>query len=162
MDWLKFRKSVPAFVQKYRYAFLVVVLGLILMSVPGRRKPAEQPEAEPPAVTESTEEKLEHILEKIEGAGSVRVLLTESGGSRTVYQTDREGPQDSCRENTVIVTDSQRRETGLIQQVNPPVWQGAVIVCQGAGNDVVRLAVVEAVSCVTGLGADRISVLKMN
>lgn len=36
------------------------------------------------------------------------------------------------------------------------------MVCQGADNAAVRLAIVEAVSKVTGLGANRISVLKMN
>ena len=61
----------------------------------------------------------------------------------------------------MIITDSDRKEEGLITQVDPPVYQGAIIVCQGADRGAVRLAIVEAVSRVTGLGADRISVLKM-
>jgi stage III sporulation protein AG len=35
------------------------------------------------------------------------------------------------------------------------------VICQGAADPAVRLAVVEAVADATGLGADRISVLKM-
>ena len=38
---------------------------------------------------------------------------------------------------------------------------GAIVVCQGGDNATVRLAIIEAVSNVTGLGADKISVLKM-
>jgi len=38
---------------------------------------------------------------------------------------------------------------------------GAVIVCQGADDPQVRLSIVDAVSKVTGLGSDKISVLKM-
>lgn len=47
-----------------------------------------------------------------------------------------------------------------MQQRNP-VYQGALIVCSGAGSASVRLAVVDAVADLTGLGADQISVIKM-
>ena len=52
-------------------------------------------------------------------------------------------------------------ETGLIKQVNPPKYLGALIVCQGADDPSVRLAVSQAVASVTGISTDRISVLKM-
>ena len=42
-----------------------------------------------------------------------------------------------------------------------PVYQGAVVVCEGAERAAVRLAIVEAVSSLTGLGSDKISVIKM-
>jgi stage III sporulation protein AG len=35
------------------------------------------------------------------------------------------------------------------------------VVCQGADDPVVKLLIVDAVSKVTGLGADKISVMKM-
>ena len=60
-----------------------------------------------------------------------------------------------------MTTDSDRNETGLVHQINPPVYLGAVVLAQGADNPVVKLSIVEAVSKVTGLGADKISVLKM-
>ena len=39
--------------------------------------------------------------------------------------------------------------------------KGAAVVCQGADSGSVRLAVVEAVRCYTGLGADKIAIYKM-
>ena len=39
---------------------------------------------------------------------------------------------------------------------------GAVVVCQGAGSSGVRLAVTEAVAALTGLPADRITVVQWN
>jgi len=48
-----------------------------------------------------------------------------------------------------------------VQQVNPPTYLGAVIVCQGADSASVRLAIVSAVGSVTGLSTDKITVLKM-
>ena len=59
------------------------------------------------------------------------------------------------------MTDGQRGQTGLVRQVLPATYRGAVVVCQGADDPRIRLAIVEAVSMATGLGADRISVLKM-
>ena len=43
-----------------------------------------------------------------------------------------------------------------------PVYLGAVVVCQGAGSGGVRLAVTEAVAALTGLPADRITVVQWN
>lgn len=95
----------------------------------------------------------------------MRVMLTVAKGPETVYQNDVDadsGEQTSAnRQKTVVVAGTDRREEGLVRQVNPPVYQGAVILCQGADRASVRLAIVEAVSCATGLGADRISVQKM-
>ena len=48
-----------------------------------------------------------------------------------------------------------------MRQENPAQYLGVIVVCEGADSPAVRLAIVEAVSDVTGLGADRISVLKM-
>ena len=48
-----------------------------------------------------------------------------------------------------------------MQQKLSPVYQGAIILCQGADSPSVRLAITQAVSKVTGLPTDRIAVLKM-
>ena len=60
-----------------------------------------------------------------------------------------------------MVTGSDRSEKGLVRQINPPEYLGAVVLCQGADNAAVKLAIVEAVSKATGLSTDRITVLKM-
>ena len=165
MDGIAPKQRINALVSKYKYPILVAAVGLALMLLPG---PAEKTEI--PAVTvvearESLEQRLEAILSGIEGAGQVRVLLTEKAGRETLYQTDSRSQtdQDSSdrSDDTVLVEDAERVETGLVRQVLEPEYRGAVILCQGADSASVRLAVVEAVSCVTGLGADQISVLKM-
>ena len=163
MDWVRIRNKVPEFLKKYRYAILVVLIGLALMVVPGKKPEAVKPSRPAPSepVSADTEQRLREILEQIQGAGTVEVLLTQAQGPQTVYQLDEEKNGENLRKNTVLVTGDDRNETGLIRQTSPPVWQGAVVVCQGADDQRVRLAVVEAVKCVTGLGADRISVLKM-
>lgn len=104
-------------------------------------------------------EQLSQLLSQIKGAGKVRLLLTEAAGEKTIYQTDRTG-QDQ-QSDTVIITGADRGQQGMVQQIIPPEYRGAVVVCQGADDPSVRFAIVEAVSNATGLSTDRISVLKM-
>ena len=113
----------------------------------------------------SPTENLENILGQIAGVGKVKGLITEANGAETVYQTDenRSVSQDSenLKVETVIVNNANREETGLIRFVSPPVYLGAIIVCDGGDSPTVKLSIVQAVSNVTGIPSDRITVLKM-
>lgn len=150
---------------KYKYALGILLIGLVLMWIPGQ---SDKGVNESAPVEKSAEEdissQLARILSQIQGAGSVEVLLTVSSGEKILYQQDTDiavGESGTDRQDTVVITDADRNQNGLIQQVIPPVYQGAVIVCSGADDPKVKLAIVEAVSRATGLGADRICVLKM-
>ena len=159
--------KITILLKKYRYPLIVIAIGLVLMAIPELKND----EKVVPNVTsdvvneESMEEKLSSILSQIEGAGCVKVLLTEATGEEIYYQTNDNNNTgentNSKNADTVIITDAQRNQSGLIRQINPPAYQGAVVVCQGADNPTVQLAIVDAVSKVTGLGANRISVFKM-
>lgn len=158
------KQRINALFGKYKYPILVALVGLGLMLLPSEQGPTEP--AEPSrAVESSLEEKLEALLGRIEGAGQVSVLLTEKEGSQTLYQTDSQTDADESgsrrTDDTVLIEDENRTESGLVRQTLGPVYRGAVILCQGADDPTVKLAVVEAVRCVTGLGADQISVQKM-
>lgn len=165
MDWTALKNKTAQFLRQYKYAALVLVLGLVLMMLPEGREEITKTEADVAAPTGSVSEELEAILAQIDGVGKVSVMLTESAGGETVYQTDEDSDSDSDRQSirleTVILTDAERAEYGLVRQVNPPVWLGAIVVCQGAERPAVRLSVVEAVANVTGISTDRITVLKM-
>ena len=161
MDGNEPRQRINVLFGKYKYPILVVLVGLGLLLLPTRE--TETPSVPVETVREaSLEQRLEELLAQIEGAGAVRVLLTEDVGRETVWQTDVQSDADSVREDTVILEDSGRNETGLIRRTTEPSYRGAVILCQGADAPSVKLAIVEAVRCVTGLGADQISVQKMN
>ena len=158
------KQRINALFGKYKYPILVALVGLGLMLLPSEQEPTE-PVEPPRAVERSLEEKLEALLGRIEGAGQVSVLLTEKEGSQTLYQTDSQTDADDSgsrrTDDTVLIEDENRTESGLVRQTLGPVYRGAVILCQGADDPSVKLAVVEAVRCVTGLGADQISVQKM-
>ncbi len=165
MDWLTQGKNIRAAIQKYKYVVLVVALGIVFMMIPDAQKQEETPTVPESTAKESTiTEELTAILAQIEGVGKVRVMITEESGSQTFYQTDEDRTEGdgtaSIRKETVIVSGNGK-ESGLIQTVTPPVYLGAIVVCQGADNVQIRLAVINAVSAVTGISTDRISVLKM-
>lgn len=164
MDRVNLGEKWKEALKKYRYVILVILLGLLLMAIPDLKKNEEMPEEIITPVL-STEEELEEILSHIDGAGEVKVLLTIAAGEETLYQSDEENSTNSqgqtVRKDTVVITGADRVQQGLIRQVNPAEYLGAVIVCDGADRADVRLAIVDAVSKATGLGADKISVLKM-
>lgn len=148
------RINVLEFTRKYRYVLVVLLAGIALMLLPAPMQAQEEPTATEMKAPD-LEERLEKILGRIAGAGEVSVLLTQAGAEEILYQTDGEGG------DTVLVTDSARNQQGLVRTRYPPTYRGAIVVCSGADNAAVRLAVVEAVSNVTGLGSDKITVLKM-
>ena len=152
---------------KYRYAALVFVIGLVLVFLPTKnKKQTDIPQETMPDLQQTIEtHALEEVLKSIQGAGNVKVLLSVANGEETIYQKDidisNSDGSSSNRDETVLVTDAQRAESGLIRQVNPPIYLGAIVVCEGADNAAVKLSITQAVSKITGLSTDHICVLKM-
>jgi len=162
MDTGELRERVTTIFQKYRYGLLVLLAGIFLMLLPGPST-AEEPE---PIVQESVQEetfdaRLSWMLSQMEGAGEVQVFLSQATGSETRYQTDESHSSGDIHRDTVLVTGTDRAQTGLVQRIDPPVYRGAIVLCQGADNAAVRLAITQAVANATGLGTNQISVLKM-
>ena len=164
MGRLELWKKIAQLGKKYRYALLVLIIGLLLMLLPNVSDGATKTEPQPTQTSQRKVEmaqQLEEILSQVQGAGKVKIMLTVAQGQETVYQTDSDISENSTRLETVIVTGTNREELGLILQVNPAKYLGAIVVCEGADRADVKLAVTQAVSKATGLGADQISVLKM-
>ena len=158
MEINKIQGKVKEYIGKYKYAALVLVIGLVLLLLP--TKSIKTKTSDTPQITQTghqnlTQDSLVEILQ------SIKVLLSMATGEETVYQSDTEASSGDSSNKTVIITDSQRKESGLIRQINPAAYQGAIVVCEGADNPTVRLAITQAVSKITGLGADAICVLKM-
>ena len=163
--------KVTAFFQKYRYAFLVLLVGVCLLMIPGEREQQAEQAVIPAAVAEkeSVEEQLETLLTQVDGAGRVSVMLTVLEGERTVFQTDlttEERTGDTVTETssgveTVFSDAGGSKKEAIPVQTLGPVYQGAVIVAEGADLASVRLNLTNAVMSLTGLSADKITVIKM-
>ena len=168
MDLTRLKKGIKEYLEKYKYVLIVLLAGIVLMLLPDKNIKKESPQEEvviQQAVTEDIAQQLEEILSQVSGAGKVKVMISLEKGEETIYQTDTSSSQSENgtdnRIETILITDSNRNQSGLIRQINPPAYQGAIILAQGGNDPVVKLAIVDAVSKATGLGADKISVLKM-
>lgn len=158
MDRMKWKSAAAAALKKYYLVALAVAAGLLLLCLPQQE---EIQAAEVPAETQALQEELEEILSRLAGAGKVKVLLTQAAGEETYYQVDEAISEDSQRRDTVVYTGQNREEAGLVRRVDPPEYRGAVILCQGADQAAVRLAITQAVVAATGLSSERVTVLKM-
>lgn len=168
MDFIDWKESLNSLLVKYRWAALVLAVGILLMMFPGKKNSAEkqeQPQVQVQSGVQDLQQELESLLSRMDGAGNVKLLLSVESGARNHYQTDADisgtGETSARRRETVLVTDSDRSQHGLLQRTDPPRYLGAVVLCQGADSPSVKLAVVDAVATATGLTSDKIAVWKM-
>lgn len=114
-----------------------------------------------------TEERMEAILSTISGVGELHLMLTlESDGERILAQdtsTDISGDggaSSSIRsENETLVLSRDGGDEAVVTRFLYPCYRGALVVCQGGDSAKVKLAVTQAVSSLTGLTSDRITVV---
>lgn len=159
MDSEKIKKS-AGFLLKNKYVLLVLLAGAVLMLLPSTKsESAEQTQQSGQALEapvfsiEEAESRLKKALSQIDGAGDVSVLLSLK---RTSYREIAE----SAGEALVVSTGSGAQDAVELSYTYPE-YLGAVVVCQGAGNAKVKLEITKAVASFTGLGSDKITVIKM-
>ena len=151
---------------RYKFVLVVILAGVVLLLLPsfggekrdGGAVESSQESGSDPFQVEELERKLEQALAQIDGVGEVRVVLTLQSGQDSQSTVD-EGRTEAEVTNVVISAGSGVEGTVTLQQLSPQ-FQGALVVCSGGGEPTVQLRLVEAVSALTGLGADKISVCK--
>lgn len=149
--------------KKYKFAVLVVLVGILLMLLPVSSQTKETEPSEIPQETfdlESVEQRMEEILGRIDGVGKLRLMLTLQSGTRLTLAEDTQRDQDRTQRETVTLNRGSGSQDIVVTSRYYPVYQGAVVVCQGADSSAVRLAVTETVQVLTGLASDRIQVAK--
>lgn len=124
--------------------------------------------------SETFEKKLADILSKIEGAGSVDVMVSYQAGVETVPLLDTKDRSTVTKENgsdTSRVTEQNDVETSIIfnqeknGNKNPyisktimPKVEGVIVTCDGGGDVTVKADIISAVQAVTGVNANKIQV----
>ena len=148
------------------YSVLVLAIGVFLLLLPGKEEVAVSPELPPEEFSLSAfTASAEQLLSGIDGVGKVTLQLSlETDGSRSYLYDLREARDDTSedrQQETVLADQDGDQEPVILERVYP-TFRGAVVVCQGADSSRVTLAVKEALSSLTGLGMDKIKVLKMD
>ena len=164
-DFLK-TESLTQIYKKYRFVLLILLTGLVLLLLPDSGKKEKEIPAEEGEVfsLEETQRCMEEILGRIEGTGRLQLMLTLKSSSQLQLAEDEErsagDSEMQLRQEKVTLNRGSGYEDVIVTRRIYPVYQGALVVCQGADNAAVRLAVTEAVAALTGLSSDRITVVK--
>ena len=154
--------------KKYRFAALVALAGIVLMVLPGGKKDGGSEEScaqDGGFSLEETEKRMAEVLGSVEGVGKVRVMLTLRSGETLSLAEDSSsalGSGGDVRQDSQVLTvnrGSGRQEVVVTNRVYPR-YVGALVVCEGGGSAGVRLAVTQAVSALTALPSDKITVLQ--
>ena len=146
--------------KKYKYVGLVVLAGILLMLLPGKKTDAQTQEGGGSFSLEDTERRMEELLGRMDGVGRVQVMLTLKNGPELELAEDTDADERGQRRETVTLGRGSGTQDVVVTRERYPSYQGAVVVCEGAGDAAVRLALTEAVSALTGLPADRITVVQ--
>lgn len=108
-----------------------------------------------------TERRLEDFLRSVEGAGDVRVYLTVGSSERYIYATEGRKSKSDERtevEEEYVIVGNSGDKTALVETVETPEIEGAVIACTGCGNPVVEERMYKAASAALGIPTGKIFV----
>ena len=172
-ELMQWKKRLEHLFRQYKYVLVVILAGVVLLLLPPlweKEGAGEEEETQAPQEvnTEDSaaalERRLEEALSQIQGVGEADVILTLKSGPQKILAQDSEtsiserGTEASV--SSVLISRGSGEEDAIVVQQLSPQYQGALVVCSGGDDPAVRLKVVEAVSALTGLGADKISVSK--
>ena len=154
--------------KKYCCPALVLALGLLFLLAPtgGRGQAA----AEEPQTTDSQSfdlaaftQEAQALLSQVAGAGEVRLLLTLDTDGQQDYLLDRtlsQGENTLQTQEQAVLVGREEGEMPVTIQRTYPQFRGALVLCRGEPGPTLTLALKEALSSLTGLGMDRITVLR--
>lgn len=165
--WKKLQK-VKKSMNKKEQLLIVFLVGLLLavISVPTKKSNHNK---ENVAKTEENiteyqagdlENRLEKILEKVEGAGKVSVMITYKTTNEKVVEKDTKTSEKTSEQETVYEEGDGREKTPYISMEKYPKAEGVVVVAEGADSAIVVRNLTEAVLALFDVDTHKIKIMK--
>lgn len=130
------------------------------------------------ASKDEIERKLEDILEKIDGAGDVKVMITYQDSGAQVVEKDKNTSENSLEESdstggvrstkeqqlqeSTVYEEADAGNTPFVSKELLPKVEGILIVASGGDNQKVKQNISEAVLALFQVEAHRIKIVKMS
>lgn len=130
------------------------------------------------ASKDEIEQKLEDILEKIDGAGEVKVMITYQDSGTQVVEKDKNTSANSIEESdstggvrstkeqqlqeSTVYEEADAGNTPFVSKELLPKVEGILIVASGGDNQKVKQNISEAVLALFQVEAHRIKIVKMS
>lgn len=165
--------------------FLLVGILLTVLVLPS--SPQEETKDDPAAgaaellaadTISDMENRLEEILSHMEGAGRVKVMITQKATGKKIVEKDspvserqileeggsenRSTSEKDQEEATVYEKDSSGSQQPYVIQETAPSVEGVLVLAEGGDNGVVVKNITDAVMALFGLEVHKIKVMKMD
>lgn len=128
--------------------------------------------------TELMEQELEALLQYMDGAGKVQVMITLKSTSEDIVEKDRPANRANITENdgeggsrttndmdndeaTVYVTDAEGNKMPYVRKTMQPVVEGVAVLAEGGDRESVRQNISETIQALFGIDANKIKIAKM-
>ena len=174
-----------------RSDWLILVLAgilILIIALPTDTKEKEQAEEAKENISKENntmeaskdeiEQKLEDILEKIDGAGEVKVMITYQDSGTQVVEKDKNTSANSVEESdstggvrstkeqqlqeSTVYEEADAGNTPFVSKELLPKVEGILIVASGGDNQKVKQNISEAVLALFQVEAHRIKIVKMS
>lgn len=127
---------------------------------------------------EYLEAKLEEIIQKMDGAGRTKAMITIRSSGETIVEKDSPTKRSGTTEvdsaggsrntsdietgqETVFYTNRDGRQVPFTKKTINPVIEGVLIVTQGGGNEIIIRNITDAIKALFGVDEHKIKVVKM-
>ncbi len=164
-------------VRKDKRVKAVILLGIVGMAlimisslIPEKKQTKNTSQAVSGNMTDTqsycsaAEKRLEEFLSNIDGAGDVRVYLTVGSTAKTIYATEGKRSKTDNKteeEEKYVMVGGGSDKSALVENIEAPEIQGAVIICSGCDSPAVREQIYRAAAAALGLPTGKIYVGKL-
>ena len=114
------------------------------------------------------EKRLQDMIERIDGAGKAKVMITLDSSNEYFYAFDSKtdiAENDAERQNSTekspAIIDGKNGEEPIVTKVAESGIRGVFVICEGGDKLQVAERIIDAVCAVLGIGSSRVSVAKM-
>ncbi len=133
---------------------------LAVLSLSGNKSDEKSSESDFPSpetqYAVALEKQLKSAISKIDGVGSVTVMVTVEGTVKYDYQTDISKSDDREESETVIVSN----KAPLIKSIENPKVSGVLVICDGGDSVKIREKVIYAVSTVLDIPTNKVYITR--
>ncbi len=152
----------------------IIIAALVLLAMSSFIEPGKEEEESGAGFVSTSdyareqELRLEAVLKKISGAGSVSVFIElEDGGERVPARDEKsiaedDGAEGGSRdefESSVVMSDKGSASEPYVVKERLPQIAGVLVVASGAADESVRLKIYDSVKAVYGMSPHRIQVV---
>lgn len=110
------------------------------------------------------EERLEEEISKISGAGKTSVMITLDSSKEYFYAQNSSEEIDETevkKDMELVITEGENGDVPIIIKTKEAKVRGALIVCEGGENALVREKIIESVCALLDIPSNHVSIAKM-